>query len=127
MTTWRDARPPRSEQDPRPVAASLERLTRRLGTPSSSTMAAVFARWEDLVGPAVAAHAKPVSLRHGTLRVHVDQPAWATQLRLLSADLLRRLGEGTGDPGAVREVVVAVRPGGPARRGGRPSGDTPLW
>lgn len=127
MTTWRDARPPASERDPRPVAASLGRMTRRLGTAPTDVMAAVFARWEEMVGPAVAAHARPVSLRGATLRVHVDQPAWATQLRLLSGDLLRRLAEGTGDPSAVREVVVAVRPPGGPRLVRGTARDTPLW
>jgi predicted nucleic acid-binding Zn ribbon protein len=46
------------------------------------------------------------------LVVVVDQPGWATQLRFLEADLLRRLAEMVG-PGVVETIEVKVRrPGG---------------
>ena len=56
----------------------------------------VFARWEEVVGAEVAAHAEPRSLRDGVLVIAVDQPAWATQLRFLGADLLARVRDATG-------------------------------
>ena len=75
---------------PRPVRDSLEGLARRLGAPTASALGAVFSRWEEAVGPTIAAHARPVSLTDGVLVVAVDQPGWATQLRYLSTDLLRQ-------------------------------------
>jgi predicted nucleic acid-binding Zn ribbon protein len=87
----------------------VDREVRRLGGPGATALAAVFARWEEVVGPQVAAHAQPVSIRAGTLVVGVDAPAWATQLRLLTATLLARLDEVAG-PGAVSAVEVRVRP-----------------
>jgi predicted nucleic acid-binding Zn ribbon protein len=83
-----------------------------LGVPAPDVLGAVFAHWEQVVGPSVAAHSKPVTLRDGVLVVAVDQPAWATQLRYLQADLLRRLGEAAG-PGEISEVEVRVQ--GPGR------------
>jgi predicted nucleic acid-binding Zn ribbon protein len=112
MSTWRPARPPRAEREPAPVTASLERLARRLGAPAPDVLTAVFARWDELVGPQVALHARPRSLRGGVLTVVVDDPAWATQLRLLSAELLARLATAAPDPAAVRELRVVVRPRG---------------
>ena len=109
MSTWRPARPPRAERDPAPVVSSLDRLARRLGAPPPDVLQAVFARWEEMVGPQVAAHATPRSLRGGVLVIAVDESAWATQLRLLSADLLSRLAAAAPDPSAVRELRVVVR------------------
>ena len=98
--------------EPKPVSASLGRLAASLGAPRPEVLGAVFSRWEQAVGPDVAAHARPVSLRDGVLIVAVENPAWATQLGYLRADLLRRLAEAAG-PGEVREVEVRVA--GPSR------------
>jgi predicted nucleic acid-binding Zn ribbon protein len=96
MTTWKPARQSRSEMEPKRVGESLDRVTKRIGAPTSSVLAAVFSRWEAVVGSEVAAHAKPSSLRDGVLVIVVDQPAWATQLKYLSADLLSRIEAATG-------------------------------
>lgn len=115
MTTWRDARPPRREREPQPLGTSLERLARGIGAPPPDVLASVFAGWEGLVGAQVAAHAQPRSLRDGILVIAVDQPAWATQLRLLSADILGRLTEVVGGVDTVRELRVQVRGEAPPR------------
>ena len=102
-------------EEPRPLAESLDRLAQQLGAPSPGVLTAVFARWEEMVGDSVAAHAWPVSLSHGVLVIGVDQPAWATQLRYLGPDLMERLSSVLpGD--AVSQVEVKVlpkRPGTP--------------
>ncbi len=67
----------------------------------------MFARWEQVVGPEVAAHAEPRSLRDGVLVIAVDQPAWASQLRFLGADLLARIRDATGCADVV-EIQVKV-------------------
>jgi len=121
--TWRPT--PAGPPEPRPVAASLDRLAARFGLAPSRVLGVVFTHWEELVGADIAAHANPRSLRGGVLTVVVDHPAWATSLRLLSAELLSRIGEVTGT-GQVAEVVVRVE------GGGRPAPPTarrrsPLW
>ncbi len=108
MRAPRRPRPTAAGGEPLPLADSLAELTRRLGTPPPPALAAVFGRWEDVVGPDVAAHARPLSLAGGVLVVAVDDPAWATQLRFLDADLRRRCEEVAG-PGVVARVVVRVR------------------
>jgi len=65
----------------------------------------VMARWPAAVGPAVAAHCRPVRLEDdGTLVVAADSAAWATQLAYLRGTLLDKLALVCG-PG----VVTAVR------------------
>ena len=109
--TWRPL--PRSHEDaasggPRPVRDSLDGLARRLGAPQAAAVSAVFSGWEEAVGPAVAAHCRPLSLREGVLTVSVEQAAWATQLRYLGADIVRRLGEVAGE-GLVTRLEIRVR------------------
>jgi predicted nucleic acid-binding Zn ribbon protein len=95
-------------RDLRPVGEVLDRALRGLGGAGASTLELVFSRWEELVGPQVAAHAQPLTLRGSTLVIAADEPAWATQLRLLSGSLLARLDEVSG-PGAVTTIEVRVR------------------
>jgi predicted nucleic acid-binding Zn ribbon protein len=105
---WRPL-PDREGPGPRPVGASLDRVAASLGGPRAATWSGVFSSWADLVGPSVAAHARPRRLEATVLHVAVDDPAWATQLRWLEGDLLRRLTEVLGE-GAVTAIEVRVRP-----------------
>ena len=97
------------DDDPRPIRESLDRVARDLGAPNSDVLTAVFTRWDDIVGASVAAHSRPTSLRDGTLKVAVDQPGWATQLRYLASQVVARCDEVLG-AGAVRSVEVRVEP-----------------
>lgn len=93
---------------PRRVGEALDRVVRHLGAPRAEDVASVFARWDELVGDQIAAHARPVALRDGAVVVAVDDPAWASQLQWLESDLLARLGEATDEP--VTRLEVRVRP-----------------
>jgi predicted nucleic acid-binding Zn ribbon protein len=81
------------------------------------------------VGPDLAAHTTPETLSDGELTVTADSTAWATQLRLLAGQLVRRLNTELGD-GAVRRVKVrgpasaARQPGQWRVRGSRGDRDT---
>jgi predicted nucleic acid-binding Zn ribbon protein len=77
----------------------------------------VFGRWAEIVGPDLAAHTKPDTLADGELTVTADSTAWATQLRLLAAQLVRRLNAELGD-GSVRRVKVRGPASGAPRRPG---------
>jgi predicted nucleic acid-binding Zn ribbon protein len=99
-----------SEADePRALGDSVDRLVRSLRGTSARSLAGVFDRWDDAVGPAIAAHTKPVSLADGCLLVEVDHPTWATQLRFLEADVLARLHDVAGVDD-VRRIELRVRP-----------------
>jgi predicted nucleic acid-binding Zn ribbon protein len=91
------------------VGEGLDRVAAALGVPEAAVLPAVFGGWSELVGERVAAHATPRWLRDGVLLVAVDEPAWATQLRFLEADLLRRVAEQLG-PDRVTRIEVRVSP-----------------
>lgn len=94
---------------PELLSTALDRLSRRLGGPSSAVLRTIFGRWEELVGPAVAAHVRPVSLRGTTLVVAADAPAWATQMSFLGPDLATKVNKDLG-VAAVTSVETRIRP-----------------
>jgi predicted nucleic acid-binding Zn ribbon protein len=96
------------EDAPRPLAESLDRVARALGGPGAPALGSVFSHWDDIVGPAVAGHSWPVSMRDGVLVVAVDEPVWHTQLTYLQADLVGRVNAVAG-AGAVTRLEVRVR------------------
>jgi len=100
--------PDHADGGPRPVGAPLERLMHHLGAPKVETVRSLFDRWPDAVGAQVAAQASPISLKDGVLVVGVDDPAWATQLRFLEAELLGRLAAEFGAD-EVTSIEVRVR------------------
>jgi predicted nucleic acid-binding Zn ribbon protein len=85
------------------MGESLDRVAASLGIDHG-----LLTDWAQLVGPALAEHTRPRGLREGTLIVLVDDPAWATQLRWLEADLVARLNELVG-PDRVQRIEVRVR------------------
>jgi predicted nucleic acid-binding Zn ribbon protein len=93
--------------DPKSVASSLTEAARLLGAEGALELSAVKRRWLEAVGPEVAAHCRPVSLRSGRLTLAVDHPAWASELRVLSGMLLSRIRE--VQP-SVEAIVVQVSP-----------------
>jgi len=94
--------------EPRSIKASLDKVARGLGGPDATSLSGLFGRWAELVGPQLAAHARPLSLTSGVLVVAVTEPGWATQLTYLESELLGRFREALGD-GVVDRVEVGLR------------------
>jgi predicted nucleic acid-binding Zn ribbon protein len=106
---WRDddsehlgSRPPRR------LSETLSEVASELQLDEPEVIAGVLGGWAGMVGEAVAAHTRPRSIRSGILTVEVESPEWATQLRYLEAEVLRRIGR-TVRPGAVTGLRVVVR------------------
>jgi predicted nucleic acid-binding Zn ribbon protein len=113
-SSW-SARPRRD--DPQPLTAAVGGLLSARGWREKAAVGAVFGHWPDIVGPELALHALPESFESGELTVSADSPAWATQVRILAPQILKRLGEELGH-GTVRHIRVNG-PSGPPRRSGR--------
>ena len=107
--TWRPLPSHPGEDHPHKLGRSLDDVARAIGAPPAEALSVVFSRWEQVVGSAVAAHSRPVSLVRSTLVVSVDDPAWATQMRYLGATILTRITEAVGREVASR-LEVRVRP-----------------
>lgn len=102
-------RPLDDDAEPRPVSASLDAIARKLGAPKAESLAALFERWADVVGDAVAAHTRPRTLKRGVLSVAVDHPAWATELRSLEPQIVAHCARVAGAD-AVTKIDVRVVP-----------------
>jgi len=87
----------------------------RLGLSGALQTGVIWRRWDDIVGPGIAGHAEPTSLRDGVLRIRVASPAWATEIGYLADEIKERANEIAGSP-LVGEVRVWS---GPARSGVR--------
>ncbi len=105
-------------RDPQPVAVSLDKLVVERGWQTPVAIGGVIGRWDAVVGSEIATHCTPETFTDGVLTVRADSTAWATQLRLLLPQVLRRLIEEVGE-GVVTKVVV-LGPTAPSwRRGPR--------
>jgi predicted nucleic acid-binding Zn ribbon protein len=79
--------------EPVPITRSLDSIMKSLRGTDRIQIGGVFGRWDDAVGPTVAAHVRPVRLDNGVLTVEADEPAWATQVKFLAGTITRRLAE----------------------------------
>ncbi len=84
------------DRDPQLLESVVARLVDVRGWELDLRMRGVFARWPELVGEEVALHCTPETFVEGKLVVRTDSTAWATQLRLLSPTVVRRLNEELG-------------------------------
>jgi predicted nucleic acid-binding Zn ribbon protein len=104
------------DRDPQPFGKLVSRVSLDRGWSPRLTDATVLGRWPQLVGPDIADHCTPISLRDGELVLQAESTAWATQLRQLQRQLLTRLAAAVG-----RDVVKRIRvvaPSGPSWRHG---------
>ncbi|NED98706.1 DUF721 domain-containing protein [Phytoactinopolyspora halotolerans] len=98
--------PGADERDPQPLGAAVERLSNEHGWDEDLSVHGVIARWEELVGPEVAEHVRPESYDDTVLTVRADSTAWATQVRLLAAELVRKINTEIGHGTLTRVNVL---------------------
>ncbi|WP_243714608.1 DUF721 domain-containing protein [Actinomadura bangladeshensis] len=102
--------------DPKLFGAAIRDLMASRGWEQRAAVGGVFGNWAGIVGPDLAEHTRPDHFEDGVLTVAADSTTWATQLRLLSSTLVRRLNEELGH-GTVRRVKVVGPSSGPRRTG----------
>jgi len=125
-TTWSGPGP--DERDPQTMETTLGRLVDQQGWGTELRVHGVLARWDLIVGADIAGHCRPERYAETELTVRTDSTAWATQLRLMAATLVRRLNEDLGDGTVTRIIVLGpTAPSwtkGPRRVKGRGPRDT---
>ena len=104
--TWSGPGPDR--RDPQPLGAAAADLAKTRGWTPRVAEGTVFAQWATVVGEQIAEHAEPTALRDGVLSVTAESTAWATQLRMVQAQLLAKIAAAVGDG-----VVSALKITGP--------------
>lgn len=104
--SWSGPGPDR--RDPQTFATVASELAKSRGWTPKVAEGAVFAQWPTVVGEQIAEHAEPTTLRDGVLSVVAESTAWATQLRMVQAQLLAKIAAAVGDG-----VVTSLKITGP--------------
>ncbi len=95
----------RSGRDPELVGSAIEKLVIEQGWQHDNAVAVLSTRWSEIVGNEVAAHTRPGEFQEGTLRIHAESTAWATQLKLLTGTILTKIAAEIGS-GVVTTLVI---------------------
>ena len=93
------------QRDPQPLGRATRDLASSRGWSSRVAEGTVFAQWATVVGDDIAEHAQPTALRDGVLNVSAESTAWATQLRIVQAQLLAKIAAAVGD-GVVKSLRI---------------------
>lgn len=107
MSRARNPDDPRRQGQPPPLGDALQAFLRGKGWGRRLEEARVHEVWEQIAGEGLAGHVQPVRLHGGVLVLQADSPAWATEVRFLTAELIRRSNDVLGE-GQVRSVTVVT-------------------
>lgn len=97
----------RDGRDPLGLGEALARLITERGWETPAAGGSVMDQWQTIATPEIAAHLRPVAFDEATGRLDLvpDTNAWATQARLISAQLIRKANGAVGTE-AVRQIRV---------------------
>jgi len=89
---------------PEGVAAVLSRILRGIDLAPAALSAEIARRWEEIVGPEVASHCRPVGLKGEVLHAEVESSVWCQQLQMRTPEILQALRGAMGEsaPTALR-------------------------
>ncbi len=102
--------------DPQPLSSVFNEIITNRDWRQGIAEGNLFTDWEKVVGEDIAQHATPITLLEGKLTIQTSSTAWATQLRLISSDLLKTLRQSA--PGALVEELVVIGPHAPSWKRG---------
>ncbi len=96
------------------MARKLDRLSHTLGgllkargLGSRLDEYRVFGQWEKSVGPVIARHAQPLTVRGKKLMLVVDSPAWMQQLSLLKPQIVEKVNTALGKE-TIKDITLRL-------------------
>lgn len=102
--------------DPQQVKELLNQLITERNWDAGLAEGNLFSTWEGVVGSEISAHTTPISLLDGVLTIKTSSTAWATQLRIIEAELLTTIQHSA--PGVLVESLTVFGPQGPSWKKG---------
>lgn len=96
-------------RDPQGIEIVLKKVLGNLGWNAGMSTGRVLDEWDQIVGERLATHCRPVSFEDGVLVVSASSSAWASQLRMLTPQLITTIEEHVGS-----HVVSELKVTGPA-------------
>ena len=89
----------------------LSGAARKFGIEDAAAVSRIWGRWNEVVGPEISAHAQPVSLKGGVLRVQAESPVWATEIGYLADEIRARINGSVGSTVVHSVTVFTARSG----------------
>lgn len=93
--------------EPTGIRGLLVELADRWGIDNPAETMRLFVAWERIVGPEIASRCDPEMLKSGILKVRAESAAWASELRYLAPQILRRVNDELGRV-VVKQVKISV-------------------
>jgi predicted nucleic acid-binding Zn ribbon protein len=81
---------------PLPIDRLLDRTLKELEIDGQAKRYDIFNRWEEIVGPAIAAVTVPERIASGTIIVAVKNAAWRYELTMRKSEILHKIRQETG-------------------------------
>lgn len=94
------------DRDPQRLGALTGSIAKSRGWTENVAEGTVLGRWLHVVGDDIAAHAEPTSLKDGVLTIAAESTAWATQLRMMQAQILAKINAAVGQ-GVVKSLKIS--------------------
>lgn len=106
----------KSARDPQGLGTVMEKMIAARGWKEPVAVAGVLERWDELMGPNVAEHARPEKYEDSTVTVRCSSTAWATNLRMMTSEIIKKFDRELG-VGVVTQVVILGPQGRNWKRG----------
>jgi predicted nucleic acid-binding Zn ribbon protein len=87
----------RGRRAPEALGRLIPSLLRDLGMDETARVLRIAERWEEAVGPEVARHCRPETLRGEVLEARVASSVWCQQLQLRAPEILAGLRRVLGE------------------------------
>lgn len=98
-------------EDPLSLSSAIDELISSRDWKKGIAEGTLFTEWRSVVGAEIADHANPITLVDGRLTIQTTSTAWATQLTLISTQLLKTISQSA--PGALVEEIAVIGPHAP--------------
>lgn len=102
--------------DPELISGVLSDLISNRDWDSGLAEGNLFINWNKIVGGEISQHAQPISISDNVLTIQSSSTAWATQLQLISNDLLSTIQKDA--TGVLIEKLVIIGPQTPTWKKG---------
>lgn len=107
------------------LSATIEKILNERGWGAKLKEYRVFGLWAKAVGPGIARHSRPASIRGRRLTVIVDSSAWMQQLSMLKPEIIAKVNDRLG-PDGIEGITLKLGeledPGGPPEDPRPPAG-----
>jgi len=105
-----------NKEDPEKLSNILSDLVTTRDWKKGIAEGTLFTKWREIVGNEIADHCEPITLFEGRLTIKAESTSWATQLRLITPDLLKNIR--SRSEGALVDELTVIGPNAPSWKRG---------